>query len=118
MTNHKPIAVSVSLAVLLGCSVHAQLQLVAKAQTATELVSPMLNQMRSTAVTSDGRLWTLTLVDDGLQAGEASYSLNVNASADNGKNWTIATKMRVPGSIRGSLTTGNDGRTLHIVSRS
>src|SRR5262245_44115638 len=118
MTARTLVTVPLALATLLAATSTAQLQLVAKPQTATETVSPMLNQMRGIAVTSDGRLWTLTFADDGLMAGESSYSLRLHVSADNGQTWAIANKMRTPGSIRGSLTTGTDGRTLHVVSRS
>ena len=118
MTERTLVSVSAALATLLVAPLPAQLTLVTKPQTATEAVSPMLNQLRGIAVTSDGRLWTLTFADDGLMAGEASYSLRLHASSDNGQTWTVVTKMRTPGSVRGSLTTGTDGRSLHVVSRS
>lgn len=106
-----PTLAAASLAVDVGTT---QVATVSTA-TGSELTRVFSQQARCTAATADGRLWTLSYFDDGKANGDASRSLRIHESPDAGKTWKVATQVRTLGPIRGSIATGVDGETLHMV---
>lgn len=79
-----------------------------------ETVQGVLSGQQGLARTADGRLWAMTYYNDGKGNNAKSQFDRIYVSSDNGKTWKIATTTRTPGSVRGSLRTGVDGRTLHV----
>jgi hypothetical protein len=94
----------------------AQLSTVATAASG-ETVQGVLSGQQGLARTADGRLWSLSYYNDGKAQGAQSQFSRIHVSADNGKTWTLATTLQAP-AVRGSMRTGIDGRTLHVVWQS
>ena len=107
-------AVALASLFLLATDAQAQLYDVVVAGSG-ETVQGSLSSQQGIARTSDGRLWALTYYNDGKAQGAKSQSDRLFVSSDNGKTWKLATTLRTPGAVRGSMRTGADGRTLHLV---
>ena len=108
--------VSLSLGLGLAAPTPAQLSLVTTAPSGGT-VRGTTSPPRCLAATSDGRLWTLSYLDDGKGQGGNSRFLRLHASSDAGKTWKLVTRVQNAGAIRGSIACGNDGRMLHCAWR-
>lgn len=107
-------ALLLSAAVISGQELTAQLSTVTTA-TGSEVVQGVLSGQQGLARTADGRLWALTYYNDGKANGAQSMFDRIYVSKDNGKTWSLGTTVPKTGAVRGSIRTGVDGTTLHVV---
>ncbi|MCB9892356.1 MAG: hypothetical protein H6832_11345 [Planctomycetes bacterium] len=109
-----PLAALLILASIPSNRLSAQIQTITTA-TGAATVRIGMQHLRTVASTSDGRVFALVHENDGLANGDASLFLDLWESGDGGVTWKRTTRMPRTGAVRGSLVTGLDGKTLHIV---
>ncbi|MEZ5989725.1 MAG: sialidase family protein [Planctomycetota bacterium] len=108
--------VPVALALALGPGTLAAQDPIVHNSNTTDLVRSTLSHRKGITATSDGRLWAVSYNDD-KKTGDADKDRHMflSVSTDGGASWTQVTEARTTGETYGSLVTGPDGRTLHIV---